>query len=62
MAELHRELAEAGVPFAIVVDRCYPAAAMTELGKQLSGMFWWAGNGDSMGRGTTTDVLSRSGV
>jgi hypothetical protein len=57
VADLYRDLSETGVPFTIVVDGCYPADAMTQLEKQLAGMFWWAGDGDSKGRGITADVL-----
>src|SRR6185312_8946883 len=36
---------------------CYPADAIAQLQKDLSGMFWWAGDGDSMGRGVTAETL-----
>lgn len=35
VAELHRELTALGVPFAVIVDGCYPAKAMDELRQQL---------------------------
>jgi hypothetical protein len=57
VADLYRDLSETGVPFTIVVDGCYPADAMTQLEKQLAGMFWWVGDGDSKGRGMTGEVL-----
>ena len=40
VAELHRELTETGVPFAIVVDGCYPAEAMDQLRTELRFTPW----------------------
>jgi hypothetical protein len=57
VADVYRELAETGVPFAIVVDGCYPADAIRELKTQLSGMFWWVGNGDAVGREQTVEGM-----
>ena len=47
VAELHREFAAAGVPFAIVVDGCYPADAMDKLRAELRFTPW----GDYYGLG-----------
>lgn len=57
VADLYRDLSDTGVPFAIVLDGCYPADAMMQMEKQLAGMFWWEGDGDSRGRGITADLL-----
>lgn len=54
VAELHREFAEAGVPFAIVVDGCYPAEAMDKLRTELRLTPWgdYYGLGDGAMRET----------
>lgn len=54
VADIHRELAEAGVPFAVVVDGCFGAEAMSKLREELRFTPW--GDYYGLGGGFTREL------
>jgi hypothetical protein len=54
VADIHRELTQAGVPFALVVDGCFGAVAMTNLLRELRFTPW--GDYYGLGDGATREL------